>query len=118
MLRYYCSYPCFAECFTELNIITKITVLFAVQAIILPLKNILYQPEYTEFDNVKGKGFIKLSDSTSDIGVHSLTVHLRYIKMSSQKYTEHMTVTRFLPNCFLKLSVVQLNTRKRQPPER
>ena len=75
MFRYYCTYPCFADCFTELNSITKIVKLYAVQVIILSLKSILYQPAYTEFDNVKGKGLRKLSDSTSDIGVHSLIVH-------------------------------------------
>lgn len=116
MFGYYCSYPCFADCFSELNSIIKIAMLFAVQVIILSFKNILYQPEHTAFDSVKGKGVRQLSASTSDTGVHSLVVHLWYIKMSSQKHIERTTVTRLLPNCFLKLP---LNTRrKRQHAER
>lgn len=88
--------------------------LFAVWVVILSRKNILSQPECTEFDNVKGKGHRKLSDSTNDTEVHSLVVHLRYIKMSSQKYAEHVTVTRLLPNRFLTFPAVQLNTRKKE----
>ena len=39
--RDFCSYPCFADCFTKFNSITKIPVLFEVKVIILSLKNIL-----------------------------------------------------------------------------